>query len=101
MDQDDVLTGSLMESSWLTLEQVAVACRVETAWLQAHVEEGFFQLDAASVAGVWRFNSTALARAKRMRQLERDFDAVPELAALFSDLIEELEAMRSRLQSQR
>jgi chaperone modulatory protein CbpM len=32
-----------------------------------------------------------------MRRLERDFDAVPELAALVVDLIEELDAVRARL----
>jgi len=29
-----------------------------------------------------------------MRQLERDFDAVPELAALVADLLEEMDALR-------
>jgi hypothetical protein len=32
-----------------------------------------------------------------MRQLERDFDAVPELAALMADLLEELDELRARL----
>jgi chaperone modulatory protein CbpM len=32
-----------------------------------------------------------------MRQLERDFDAVPELAALVADLLEEMDTLRARL----
>jgi chaperone modulatory protein CbpM len=32
-----------------------------------------------------------------MRQLERDFDAVPELAALVADLLEETDQLRRRL----
>jgi chaperone modulatory protein CbpM len=32
-----------------------------------------------------------------MRALERDFETDPELAALFADLLEELDAARSRL----
>ena len=32
-----------------------------------------------------------------MRSLERDFDAVPELAALVADLLEEMYEMRARL----
>jgi chaperone modulatory protein CbpM len=32
-----------------------------------------------------------------MRQLERDFEAVPELAALMADLLEELDELRARL----
>jgi chaperone modulatory protein CbpM len=32
-----------------------------------------------------------------MRRIERDFDAVPELAALVADLEEEIDALRARL----
>lgn len=96
MRDDDILIGSLLEDSWLTLEQVAAACAVETEWLRRHLEEGLFP-HAESVSGVWRFSAAGLVRARRMRQLERDFDAVPELAALVADLLEEMDAMRSRL----
>ncbi len=95
-DDNDILIGSLMEDSWLTLEQVAAACVVEPEWLLRHIEEGLFP-HAESVAGIWRFSGVSLLRARRMRQLERDFDAVPELAALVADLLEEVDALRSRL----
>lgn len=97
MHEDDILIGSLMEESWLTLEQLAAACRVEPEWLLRHIEEGLFP-QARSVAGVWRFSSAHLLRARRMRRLERDFDAVPELAALVADLLEEMDALRAQLQ---
>lgn len=96
MHDEEILIGSLMEDSWLTLEQVAAACTVEPGWLLCHIEEDLFP-HAESVAGVWRFSGPALLRARRMRQLERDFDAVPELAALVADLLEEMDAMRDRL----
>lgn len=96
MREEDILMGSLMEESWLTLEQVAAACAVEPAWLLRHLEEGLIP-QAESVAGVWRFSSPALLRARRMRQIERDFDAVPELAALVADMLEEMDALRTRL----
>jgi chaperone modulatory protein CbpM len=32
-----------------------------------------------------------------MHDLERDFDAVPELAALVADLLEELDSLRERV----
>lgn len=96
MRDDEVLMGSLMEESWLTLEQVAAACAVEPDWLLGHVQEGLFP-HAESVAGVWRFSCASLMRARRMRRLERDFDAVPELAALVADLLEELDTLRARL----
>ncbi len=96
MRDDDILIGSLMEDTWLTLEQVAAACPVEPAWLLRHLEEGLFP-HAESVAGVWRFSGPALLRARRMRQLERDFEAAPELAALVADLLEEVDDLRGRL----
>lgn len=96
MDDDEVLIGSLMEDSWLTLEQLALACTAEPEWLLFHIGEGLFP-HAESVAGVWRFSSADLTRARRMRQLERDFEADPELAALVADLLEEIGEMRTRL----
>ncbi|MDI6746109.1 MAG: chaperone modulator CbpM [Rhodocyclaceae bacterium] len=96
MRDEDILIGSLMEETWLTLEQVAAACTVEPAWLLRHLDEGLFP-HAESVAGVWRFSGPALQRARRMRELERDFDAVPELAALVADLLEEMDELRERL----
>ena len=61
-----------------------------------HIEEGLFS-GMASVAGTWRFSTAGLARARRMRELERNFDAVPELAALVADMLEEMDRMRSLL----
>jgi chaperone modulatory protein CbpM len=96
MRDDDILSGTLMEDSWLTLEQAAAACMVEPTWLIRHIEEGLFPC-AEGVAGTWRFSGASLLRARRMRQLERDFDAVPELAALVADLLEEMDALRAQL----
>ncbi|WP_300318341.1 chaperone modulator CbpM [Accumulibacter sp.] len=98
MREEEILVGSPMEDSWLTLEQLAAACTVETSWLRRHIEEGLIP-QAESVAGVWCFSSTSIVRARRMRQLERDFDAVPELAALVADLLEELDELRARVGS--
>ncbi|MDR1934597.1 MAG: helix-turn-helix domain-containing protein, partial [Candidatus Accumulibacter sp.] len=81
MRDDDILTGALMEECWLTLEQIASACGVEPEWLARHLDEGLLP-HAESVAGIWRFSGACLLRARRMHELERNFDAVPELAAL-------------------
>jgi len=58
MRDDDILIGTLMEDSWLTLDQVAAACRVDAAWLLRHIEEGLFP-HTESVAGTWRFSGTS------------------------------------------
>ena len=98
MHDVDILIGSLVEDSWLTLEQVAAACAVDAEWLLAHRDEGLFP-QAESAAGVWRFSASAIRRARRMRQFERDFDAAPELAALIADLLDEADALRARLRN--
>ena len=96
MDNEDILIGSLLEDTWLTLEQIAAACTADPEWLAQRLEEGLFPA-AESVAGVWRFSASSIRRARRMRQFERDFDAAPELAALIADLLEESDALRASL----
>lgn len=96
MRNDEILSGSLMDDSWLTLEQVASACGVEPAWLARHLDDGLFP-HVENMSGVWRFTGAAMCRARRMYRVERDFDAVPELAALMADLLDEIDRMRARL----
>ncbi len=96
MHDEDILVGSLMEETWLTLEQVSAACPVEPEWLLRHLDEGLFP-HVESVAGVWRFPAASLLRARRMRRLETDFDPVPELAALMADLLEEMDDLRRQV----
>lgn len=96
MREQNILIGSLLEETWLTLEQAAAACTVEPEWLARHLEEGLFP-HVEGLAGTWRFSSANLTRARRMWRLERDFDAAPELAALMADLMEELDTLRRRL----
>jgi chaperone modulatory protein CbpM len=93
---DEVFDGGLIDDAWLTLEQLAGACEVEEGWLHYHIEQELFP-EAQSVAGVWRFSGACLVRARRMRRLERDFEAAPELAALFADLLEDRDRLRARL----
>ncbi len=96
MRDNTALIGSLLEENWMTLEQAAAACAVEPEWLLARIEEGLFP-HAASASGLWRLSCAGLVRARRMRRLERDFEAVPELAALVADLLEEMDRLRARL----
>ncbi|MFN4148420.1 MAG: chaperone modulator CbpM [Rhodocyclaceae bacterium] len=96
MSENEVLIGTLLDESWLTLEQVAAACDVEVDWLLAHYEAGLMP-HTESVAGVWRLAEETLRRVRRMYRLERDFDAAPELAALVADLLEETDRLRTRL----
>jgi chaperone modulatory protein CbpM len=96
MQDRDVLVGTLLEDTCLTLEQLARACAVEREWVIEHVREGLLPAPGESPE-LWRFGSRELWRARQMLRFERDFEAVPELAALVADLLEEVEALRERL----
>ena len=98
MQQDDILTGVVLDEVALTVEDLARACAVESQWVVERVEAGL--LGSASVKSVeLRFASADLARARRLAALERDFDANQELAALVVDLIEEVARLRGRLRA--
>lgn len=96
MHRDDILTGYVMDGACLTLEELCAVCSVEPVWVIRHVEEGLLNPVMGEQAG-WRFSSASLARTRRLYALERDFDAVPELAALMADLLEELDTLRARM----
>lgn len=96
MSEEIIFEGYLIDDSWLTLEQLAAACAVEPEWLLQRLRDDLFP-HVDSVAGVWRFSPDAIQRARRMYCLERDFDAVPELAALVADVLEERDALRAQL----
>jgi chaperone modulatory protein CbpM len=90
-----IVTGVLLEEVALDVEQLSRACAVEPQWVLERVEAGLLECIVVAPSEQ-RFASAALLRARRLRALERDFDANPELAALTVDLIEEVERLRGR-----
>ncbi len=96
MSNTEILLTALVEETSLSLEQLAGLCAVDPAWILQHLNDGLLsatQLDS----GVWRFSSMELTRARRILSIERNFDALPELAALVADLQEELDHLRRQL----
>ena len=81
---------------FLTLEQVCTACGLEREWLVVRVREGLIPA-IGDRDTEWRFTTTTLSRVRRMREIERSYDAAPELAALVADMLEEMDALRARL----
>jgi chaperone modulatory protein CbpM len=96
MRDDDILIGALVDEAALTLEELAWACAVNPDWVVRHVDEGVLQVRGQAWAE-WRFSARELRRARRIRAIEHDFEAEPQLAALVADLVEEIEALRLRL----
>lgn len=93
----------LLDDDALTLEQLAQACNRPAQWLSSRVLAGVITPTASVDVEVvhseqWRFSSATVVRARRVSELERCFDADPQLAALTVDLMEEVARLRNRLQ---
>jgi chaperone modulatory protein CbpM len=84
------------QSDYLTLEQLCSVCALERDWLVVRVREGLIPAEG-NTDTEWRFTTTTLSRVRRMREIERSYDAAPELAALVADMLEEMDALRARL----
>lgn len=98
MVSNQTLTGVLLEEVALDLNELAWACQVEPDWVVRHVQAGVLGPEAGQAATL-RFRSADLARARRLLELERHFDADEELAALVIDLADEVRRLRARLRA--
>ena len=83
-------------ADFLSLDELCSVCALEREWLVVRVRDGLIPAAGDSDAE-WRFTIATLARVRRMREIERTYDAAPELAALVADMLEELDALRARL----
>ena len=103
--------AELLDQAMLDLQELARHCSTSPQWVIEHVQTGVFSYDNAdggatevSTARIeqtelWRFSSQTLVRARRIAHLEHSFDADPQLAALTTDLIEEVQLLRRKLQN--
>lgn len=81
----------------LTVQQLAYACQVQPDWVIERMQAGLLCDTPMTAAGSHRFDSLVLSRARRMRAIERDFEANAELAALVADLLEQIDMLRGQL----
>jgi chaperone modulatory protein CbpM len=94
MKQDRL--AMLADEALLTLDELCRATEVAPDWVTQRVQAGLLAAPRGDAAA-WHFDTVALQRVRCMVRLERDFDAVPELAALVADLQDEIERLRARL----
>ena len=87
---------AMLAQGLLTLDELCRASAVSPEWVRQRLDAGLLPAPPQAV-GPWRFDAVMLRRVRCMRALERDFDAVPELAALVADLQDELDRLRARL----
>ena len=102
--------AELLDHAMLSLHDLAHHCSTSPQWVIEHVQTGVISYESAdgttttqitteSTTEQWRFSSQTLVRARRIAQLEHSFDADPQLAALTTDLIEEVHQLRRKLQN--
>ena len=98
---DDSGHIEVLEQHSLTITQFANACNVSETWVVQSVHGGVVDLagegDASPDVQAWRFPGHGIVRARRIADLERTFDADPQLAALTADLMEEVGRLRALL----
>ncbi len=91
----------LTEEHALSLDDFALACGVEITFVSELVDEGLVQPIADRPdPSAWRFPGEALARVRRIRRLQRDFEANLQSVAVMLDLIDEVERLRAHLRRQ-
>lgn len=87
----------VLDDVWLDLADLCRLAGVTEVWVRQRLEEGLLKPDAMPAVEVLHFDADDLHRVVRMAHLERDFDAVPELASLVVDLEQELAHLRAKL----
>lgn len=97
MNTSSIAVGvCLSDEHALELEAFAAACGTEAAFVRLLVDEGL--LAPAALQPAWRFGGEQLARVRRIRRLQRDFEANLQSVAVMLDLIDEVERLRAQLQ---
>ena len=88
-----VLAGNCLgEQEWLALDAFAQACGVSAEFVRELVAEGL-----VAPAEPERFGGEDLARVRRIRRLQRDFEANLQSVAVMLDLLDEVARLRAAL----
>jgi chaperone modulatory protein CbpM len=91
------LVAVMLDEVLLTVDEFAVSCAVSREWVIERVRSGLLLEATDAQPEQWSFSSRDLRRARRMIDVERKFEANPELAGLVADLLDEVEALRAQV----
>lgn len=92
-----LLEGVVVEEHLhLSLTEICQACSITHTHIQEWVAEGVLQPQGSN-ENEWRFSGQSLRRAKIASRLVRDLEVNTPGVALALDLLEEIEALRKRL----
>lgn len=94
-----VHTAELVSSGMvLTVTQICQSFNVDRAWISEMVSEGVLEPDGRTDAE-WQFAAFHIRRIATARRLEQDFGLNASGVALALDLLDEIDALRTRLRS--
>ena len=97
MSTTDTLIDATLDDLWFDLDELCRLGLVEACWLEERLADGLILACVDAPDSTRCYNAITLARVRRIACLERDFQAVPELAALVVDLEAEIQSLRRRL----
>jgi chaperone modulatory protein CbpM len=90
------ITAVIIDDDLLTLADLAHSCNVSPEWIVSRLDAGLLSLTITDAQQA-RYTSAELTRARRLCNIERNFDANPELAALVVDMMEEIERLKCQV----
>ena len=94
-----ILSGLLLdEECSMTLGELSRACTVHAEWIVELVDEGILEPNGGD-PGHWRFSGPSLLRAQAVMRLQQDLGVNLAGAALVLDLLDEIQTLRTRLQT--
>ena len=88
---------SVDDQSPVSVHELARLCEQQLEWVVTLVQERVLDLELQGEPEHWVFASHYVGRARQVSRLQRDFDVNLEAAALMTDLMEEIRALRTQL----
>ena len=92
------LSGDIFEDHALTIDELSRLCSVDRTTIVEFVQEGVLSVIEIN-STEWRFPGAALRRARTAMRLQRDLEINLPGVALALQLMEELDRLRSALDS--
>jgi chaperone modulatory protein CbpM len=100
-DRTQILAGTLIgEETHVSVEQLSIFCSVRRERIVALVQEGVLEpvvKRRSRRADDWVFAGESLKRAARAIRLQRELEIDISALGLVLDLVEQIEALRSRI----
>jgi chaperone modulatory protein CbpM len=94
-----VISSEIIDSSAMyTLEELCRFCNVKAEWIVELVEHGVVE-PVGQTRPDWKFASFSVVRVAKAKRLGRDLDLSPSGLALVLELLDEMDKLRSRLET--